>query len=154
LQRIFGGAIVLLAAAWLAGCRSETQTAPPPAEEHAHADTYSEAVELLDTAGAKIRDAFTSGDPEAGHGALHSVAHALESIEGLAEKAELPEADRAEVSAATDKLLDAYMKLDGSLHGGAEVAYDDVSEAIDSGLAVLKSKVDAAAADLDHGDHD
>lgn len=131
----------------LTGC-SKTETTdsssigPPPeldAEElaHAHPETFVAAMQELETAKSQIQTAFENGTPDDAHDALHEIGHVLECLPELAKTETEDPAQHQAVADATDKLFDAYEKLDGSMHGGDEVKYESIKEDIDSAIATL-----------------
>lgn len=121
---------------------------------------YRSAVTSLEQHGAKIREAFTSGKPEDAHDALHEVGNILDQFPKLIDSTQLSVEDRKAAKQAADELFDAYTELDMSLHDGEKVAYDNVSEKIETNLAILKAKSAAAGAsgapivEAAHDDHE
>ena len=53
-------------------------------------------------------------------------------------KAALAEADVTELKTTADGLMDAFGKVDATMHGDGEVKYSDVSEQVDKAVATLK----------------
>jgi hypothetical protein len=131
----------------LTGCtKTESTTTstigPPPelsAEElsHVHPETFSAAMEQLATFKTQIQTAFEGGTPDDAHDALHEVGHVLGELPELAAKVTEDADKKKAVSEATEKLFDAYEKLDMSMHGGEEVKYEAIKEDVDSAMAVL-----------------
>ena len=127
---------------------SNTSTNKPPmaADElehahegdHVHAETYPEAVAMVDGLREKIRDAFAKGEGMSADEAVHEIGHVLEDMAMLAKKASLSEADQVSVGTAVESLLDAFEKIDEKLHGGDGVDYDAVAAEIDAALVTLK----------------
>lgn len=113
----------------------------PPVEEeheaHVHPESFAEAMEQLNTYRTEIATAFQSGEPDAAHDALHEVAHLLEALPALASDATEDAAKQESVQQASEKLMDAYAKLDGTMHGGEEVTYESVQAEIDDAFATL-----------------
>ena len=79
---------------------------------------------------------------------FHRVAHENKLVEkrGM----DIPDWKYAsdELKQASETLLDAFMKLDGVLHGGEEVTWEDVGDTISEAL----KKVAPHAGTLDHHD--
>ncbi len=138
----------LVVPASLVGCSKTESTATtpiglPPEDHdddhgHEHPETFADAMTQLSEFKTQIQTAFTTGDPDDAHDALHEVGHVLESLPDLAGKVTEDDASKEAVAAATDKLFDAYEKLDGSMHGGDEVKYETIQSEIDDAFTTLQ----------------
>ncbi len=131
----------------IAGCEKPAE-APKPADGADHADhpaptTLSEAVNQLEKMRDEVKKAFEAGTPEVAHDALHDVGDVLTATQTMA--GALAGDAKEAAKSATDALMDAFAKLDGGLHDGAEVAYDEVGEDIEAAIAKLKGLLPAAA---------
>ena len=131
----------------LVGCSKTESTAtssiglPPELDEeelaHDHPETFEAALEQLTTFKSQIQTAFEGGTPDDAHDALHEIGHVLGELPELAAKV-TDDADQKKVVAdATDKLFDAYEKLDKSMHGGDEIKYESIKEDVDSAFTAL-----------------
>jgi hypothetical protein len=104
--------------------------------------TLAQAIAQMRSHRDTVKAAFESGKPDECHEALHDIGHLLEQLPSIAAKSNLATDAQAELKGATDTLMDAFSKLDGSLHGDTEaVSYDDVAASIDEAL----TKLDAIA---------
>ncbi len=140
-------AVLPLSALALAGCGKPTaptvtNIGPPPVDEHEehahkHPETFAEAVEQLSTFKSEIQTAFTSGDPDSAHDALHEVGHVLEELPTLAEKVTEDAEERKAVVEAQEKLFTAFGKLDETMHGGEDVKYETLQADIDAAMEAL-----------------
>lgn len=106
-------------------------------DAHAHAETFPAALEQVVALKKQIQTAFEAGTPDDAHDAMHDVFHVLEDLTGLAEKATEDPAKITAVNEAAENLLDAYEKLDEGMHGGDQVEYSAVADAIDSAISKL-----------------
>ncbi len=144
---MFAFATAFLTPLALVGCsKSEpTTTAPiglPPEDDHdhdhQHPETFAAAMEQLGEFKSQIQTAFTTGTPDDAHDALHEIGHVLGELPELAGKVTDDAAKKEAVAAATEKLFNAYEKLDASMHGGDEVKYDALQADIDEAFATLE----------------
>lgn len=86
-----------------------------------------------------ILNAFKSGSPDDAHDELHEIGHLIESLPRLGEKSGLTPEANATIASANEKLMDAFGKLDETLHGGVAQNLDEISQKVESSLAELKS---------------
>jgi hypothetical protein len=122
--------LFVLSASVLVGCG-----APPK-------PTLAEAVQTLKSHRDVVKAAFDAGAPEDCHETLHEVGLLIEQLPSMAEQARLQAADMDEVKQAANKLMDAFGKIDKSLHGDPDGAtYSDVASEVDAALATLERKV-------------
>lgn len=152
----FFACVALVAALPLAvsGCnRTAEEANRPPVSidelesEHAgrpHAETYAEAVEDLDALRSQISEASAAGDIEKAHDPLHDIGHSLEHVVELANKQGLGADAVAEISAAVEKLLDAFGKVDAKLHDEPGAEYSEVEADVDAAFATLRKHLPAA----------
>ena len=120
----------------LVGCNTQPPAAPPT-------ESFVQAVDDLQTVRQQIEDAYTSGDGETAHHALHEVSAHLRRVL-VRSKTELSEADAADVEAAVEELNQAYVALDAGAHGGEAIAYDTIADKVARNFATLSR--------LAHGD--
>jgi len=106
--------------------------------DHAHAETYAEAVAELDAMRGQISQAFAAGDIDAADEPIHEVGHMLEDVVELAQKQGLEADALAEVGAAVDKLLDAFGRVDDKIHGGEGADYSEVEADVDAAFETLR----------------
>lgn len=113
--------------------------------DHGHADhdhnfeNLGEALVELEELSAEISVAFTSGEPESAHDALHHIPEVLEATETVVSKSSLSEDAKAEALKAVEELFDSYTALDQTMHGDGGKDFDEVKSSIESSIAVLKS---------------
>ena len=108
-------------------------------EKHDHSNmSLTDAVKEIVTLQKAIADAFAANDPEKAHDPLHEIGHIIEVLPAAGTKAALAEADVTELKTTADGLMDAFGKVDATMHGDGEVKYSDVSEQVDKAVATLK----------------
>ncbi|MEM9644670.1 MAG: hypothetical protein AAF989_06735 [Planctomycetota bacterium] len=107
-------------------------------DESAHPHSLSATVEHIKDEGGKITSAFASGKPQNAHHELHAIGGVIQSLPGLATKAGLSSEQQDSVAEITESLLDAFGKLDGTLHGGGDVEVDDIKTEISAQLEKLE----------------
>lgn len=110
---------------------------------HKHAETYPEAVAELEEMNQAIASAFASNDVDAAHDPLHEVGHVLDELPALAKKHQLGDEAVAAISAAVEKLFEAFGKVDEKFHGGEGATYDEVKADVDSSMDVLRQYLPA-----------
>ncbi len=117
--------------------------------EHAeggdHPKTYAEAVTKIAALHDTVRDSLSAKENSKADEAVHELGHLLEDVPGLAGAASLSADDLADVKKAAEELLDLYGKIDEQLHGGKDIAYDELSAKIDAAVDRLKSRAGAEA---------
>ena len=115
------------------------------AHEHEHADpkTFAEGMAQLKEHSETIAKAFVKDAPESAHEAahhsLHDVGHALEALEKFGKDLKLADDEKAKVMEAIKSLFDNYGKIDGAMHDGTAVKYDDMKDAIQKALDTLSA---------------
>ncbi|MCA9010076.1 MAG: hypothetical protein KDB01_10035 [Planctomycetaceae bacterium] len=150
------------------GCEESTNTttmAPPgdhghAHDEHAHGpESLSDALNELTTMRNSVRDAFAKNDPDAAHDPLHEVGHVLEAIPELAKKENAAAENQAAIEKSVNDLMDAFGRVDKTMHGQEGSTYSEESATIDAALEALSqacglasSKVDASTADAPAAD--
>ena len=155
----FSPAILALTAAVLSTLPAGCQPAQPPAaqapQQEEPAMSLAQSTRLIQDHAEKIREAFGNEDPVAAHDEMHEIGNLLTELPELPEVAKLPAPQQAELQVAAESLLDAFMQLDGVLHGGADVSWDDVGDKVAEGMQTLKPHAaPAAATPDDEHDHD
>ncbi|MEM6777098.1 MAG: hypothetical protein AAF670_05545 [Planctomycetota bacterium] len=101
-------------------------------------NSLGDAARKIASMGTKITAAFAGETPDEAHEELHDIGHLIETLPGLATKADLPEEQQAAVRDSMEALMDAFGELDATLHGGDEVDVDQVSEKISTELEKLR----------------
>ena len=112
--------------------------------DHGHGEqpkTYAEAVEKVEELRNSIRDSLAAKDNDKADVAVHAIGHVLEALPKLAEEASLADAEKGEVKAASEKLLDEFGKIDEELHGEKPSTYSERSEQIDAAVEQLHKLV-------------
>lgn len=104
-----------------------------------HPESLSEAIDAIAKSGTLILNAFKSGSPDDAHDELHEIGHLIECVPRLGEKSGLTPEANATIASANEKLMDAFGKLDETLHGGVAQNLDEISQKVESSLAELKS---------------
>lgn len=142
-MRLAQASTAALLAVALTGCPQSSPSASRPAEgENAHGEhgqkpaTLPATYQAIAETSEKIEAAFKAGTPEEAHNPLHEIAHLIKKLPDMAAKAGVQATD--EVQQATDQLMDAYGKLDGGMHGGEKVGWDDVQPEIDEAMQKFK----------------
>lgn len=128
---------------------------------HEHAETYAGALAELHELEDAVRTAFTDGNPEDAHDALHEVGHVLELVVELANsEGQTPERMQAIVG-AVESLFASYGAIDKGMHGDKGAAWKDVAEDVEKAMAVLQEGVAVEGHEHEgddhaeeHGDHD
>jgi len=108
-------------------------------EGDGHPESISQAVDQIKEMGDKIITAFADGSPDDAHDELHEIGHVIERLPELATKASLTADQEQKVGEITEALMDAFGELDGTLHGGEDVAVDEISEKISTQIKKLQS---------------
>jgi hypothetical protein len=91
--------------------------------------TFRDAIAALIDHDDRIRAAFEADDPDAAHDDLHAIGHLLEDQPKLAGTAGVA-IDRQAVERSAGILLDAFARIDDTLHGGTGSTYAEESQAI------------------------
>ena len=147
-----------------AGCGEGTgKTAAPTATDdhdhdhghgHEHADSYAGVLAELSELQSVVQKAFTDGDPDSAHDALHEVGHVLELTVAMAQKEGSSKERLEEVTVAVESLFEAYGAIDKGMHGGEKMAWSDVSADVETAMAVLKEGVEDGHGHDEHEGHD
>lgn len=114
--------------------------------DHDHGDeyeSYAAAVAAIAQLRDSVRDGMAADNHEEADEALHEIGHLLEHVPELAEKASADSIDVDAVKQAVDTLLDAFGRIDETLHGGEGSTYDDESAEIDAAIATLQDQAAA-----------
>lgn len=143
------------------GCEESTNTntmAGPGEHAHAHEghghgpESLADALNELTTMRNSIRDAFAKNDQDAAHDPLHEVGHVLEAIPELAKKENAAAENQAAIEKSVNDLMDAFGRVDKTMHGQEGSTYSEESATIDAALEALSqacglssSKVEAPA---------
>lgn len=114
-------------------------------EQHHHPETLAGLLDELSEKYLAIKGAMEKGDTEAAHGPLHDIGHLLESdhavVPELLKKSSLDDEAKAKFTAATTKLFDEFLKLDGTFHGGPGVEWADLDKNIAPAMEELKGLI-------------
>lgn len=132
------------------GCQSTSETAKEDdghehGHDHDHADvsmTFQDAVAELTAMRDQISNAIENDDPELAHNPLHEVSEILEAIPELAADTDLPESEWQQVKAETERLFDAFSKIDSAFHkqgSDKKAVYEEVKASINEGVANLEA---------------
>lgn len=113
------------------------------AHEHADPKSFAEGLAELKEHGEAIASAFVKDAPESAHEtahhALHDVGRALEALEKFGKELTLPDDEKAKVMEAVKKLFEVYGNIDGAIHDGKEVKYDEMKDAIKQAMDTLSA---------------
>ncbi len=148
------------------GCsESSNSDTASPAVEHAHTgddhgpESLRDAVAELTSTRDAIRDAFAKNDQDAAHDPLHEVGHVLEAIPELAKKEKVSVKDQNAIEKAVNDLMDAFGRVDKTMHGQEGSTYSEESATIDAAVEALSqacglssAKVESAAEVTPAGD--
>ena len=126
------------------GCsESSNSDTASPAVEHAHTgndhgpESLKDAVAELTSTRDAIRDAFAKNDQDAAHDPLHEVGHVLEAIPELAKKEKVSVKDQNAIEKAVNDLMDAFGRVDKTMHGQEGSTYSEESATIDAAVEAL-----------------
>ncbi len=108
-------------------------------DEHVHATSYNQSVEMLESMVTKARAAKEKDDHDSLDNTVHEIGHALEDVNDLATKDSLDAAAKEKIAEAVEILMDAFGKVDEKLHGGKGADLADVEATIAPALDTLKS---------------
>ena len=163
-QRVAIG--LALATCLVAGCGTSEPPPTPSPPPQKPTLSLSVAATQISSHAEEIRQAFADDDPAAAHDALHDIGRLLQDLPNLPDVAQLAQPAQEEIRQASETLLDAFTRLDGVLHGGEAVAWDEVGDAIETALGqlsnhagpVLGAAAGEASSSHEHdesdGDHD
>ncbi len=126
------------------GCTesSKTDTAASSAEHaHSHDDhgpeSLKDAITELKSMRDTIRDGFAKNDQDAAHDPLHEVGHVLEAMPELAMKEKVSAENQVAIEKAVNSLMDAFGRVDKTMHGQEGSTYSEESATIDATLITL-----------------
>lgn len=108
-------------------------------DDHVHATTYNQSIEMIESMVADARAAKEKNDHEKLDETVHGIGHALDDVNGLADKASLDADAKEKIAQAVDTLLDEFGKVDEKLHGGDGADLADIEATIAPALDTLKS---------------
>lgn len=115
-------------------------------EEHDHGpESLKDAISQLTTFRDVVRDSFAKNDQDAAHGPLHEVGDILELIPKLSEKEKVSAEKQAAIQTSVDTLMDAFGRVDKTMHGQEGSTYAEESATIDAALTTLIAASDPAA---------
>jgi hypothetical protein len=114
--------------------------------EHDHGpESLKEALAEVTSLRNIIRDSFAKNDQEAAHGPLHEVGEILEAIPELAKKEKVSPEDQTAIESSVNTLMDAFGRVDKTMHGQEGSTYAEESATIDKALNELAAACDPAA---------
>ena len=90
----------------------------------------------------EIKAAFDGGNKDEAHDPLHEIGHLVQQLPEAAAETDLAEADWNAVKEASEKLMEAFGKVDALFHddeGGSTFA--EVEEDVQAAMAVLQEKL-------------
>ena len=137
------------------GCEESTSTAPIASSgEHVHGhddhehgpESLTDAMNELTSMRNTIRDAFAKDDQDGAHGPLHDVGHVLEAIPELAMKEKVTAENQAAIEKSVNDLMDAFGRVDKTMHGQEGSTYAEESATIDAALEALSQACGLASA--------
>jgi hypothetical protein len=113
---------------------------------HSHAPTTSvEGLAELTSLRNTIRDAFAANDMDTAHDPLHVVGDVLLAIPELAKKENVDSEKLASIQKAVDTLMDAFGRVDKTMHGQEGSTYAEESATIDAAVLELESLLNPSA---------
>ena len=115
--------------------------------DHSHAPaTSGEGLAELTSLRNAIRDAFAANDMDTAHDPLHEVGDVLLAIPELAKKKENVDSDKlASIQKAVDTLMDAFGRVDKTMHGQEGSTYAEESATIDAAVLELELLLNPSA---------
>lgn len=140
------------------GCEESTNTnTAAPAGEHVHGhdehdhgpESLKDAMTELTSMRNTIRDAFAKNDQDAAHDPLHEVGHVLEAIPELAKKEKVTAENQAAIEKSVNDLMDAFGRVDKTMHGQEGSTYSEESATIDAALEALSQACGLASAKVE-----
>ncbi|MFO0999370.1 MAG: hypothetical protein U0936_03460 [Planctomycetaceae bacterium] len=116
------------------------------AHGHGHAPTTSaEGLTELTSLRNTIRDAFAANDMDKAHDPLHEVGDVLLAIPELAKTENVDSEKLASIQKAVDTLMDAFGRVDKTMHGQEGSTYAEESATIDAAVVELESLLNSSA---------
>lgn len=138
--------IVTLSLTIGSGCSDAAKEATSPlSSSHSHnhdghdhgprtlKDAVAELTALRDT----IRDSFARNDHDAAHDPLHDVGELLDSIPKLSAQEKVDAEQQAVIETQVNTLMDAFGRVDKTMHGQEGSTYAEESATIDNALSAL-----------------
>ena len=126
------------------GCSESSKPVDPGnSDKHVHShedhspESMKDAVTELKAMRDTIREAFAKNDQDGAHDPLHEVGHVLEAIPELAKKEKVTTENQAAIEKAVNSLMDAFGRVDKTMHGQEGSTYSEESATIDATLAAL-----------------
>ena len=108
--------------------------------DRSHAPTTSgEGLAELTALRNTIRDAFAANDMDTAHDPLHEVGDVLLAIPELTKKENIDSEKQASIQKAVDTLMDAFGRVDKTMHGQEGSTYAEESATIDAAVLELES---------------
>ena len=93
----------------------------------------------MEALSTEIQTAFADGTPAEAHDAMHSIAHVIGDLETVANRDKYTDQQTADIMAAAEKLMESFESLDGVLHGGKEIGFEEVEPQVKEAMEALKS---------------
>ena len=141
--------IAFLMCAVLLGCSNQEADS---GDDHSHGhdhDHSAEAqvpfdslVEQICQHRDSIKSAFDADNHDEAHDPLHEIGHLITQLPDAASQTDLAESDWNQVKGASDKLMEAFGKIDMLFHGDESgVKFPEVEQEIATAITVLEEKV-------------
>jgi hypothetical protein len=153
--------LILSLPCFFAGCESSSTPPKKPAQakgheghdhtghdhdhDHDHDHEGEKALSLKDALAksmemaVKIREAGEKGDYEPVHNQIHEIGHLLDALAAKAKAENKSGDEQAAIKKGADGLFAAIDKIDGALHDGKTIKFDEVKDAFDSSFQALKA---------------
>ena len=116
---------------------------PSSTHDHSHAEhdhgpqSLKDAIVELTILRDTIRDSFAKNDQDAAHGPLHKVGEVLEAIPKLSVTENLGAEQQTAIETLVTTLMDAFGRVDKTMHGLEGSTYTEESTTIDTALTDL-----------------
>lgn len=119
-------------------------------EVHDHGpESLKDALAELTSLRNTIRDSFSKNEQDAAHDPLHEVGHVLEAIPELAKKENATAENQATIERSVNDLMDAFGRVDKTMHGQEGSTYTEESATIDAALESLSQACGLASAKVE-----
>lgn len=149
LKVVFLSLVPLIAGCQDDGTRRDANAGGESAEHdhgHSHAPaTSGEGLAEVTSLRNTIRDAFAANDMDTAHDPLHEVGDVLLAIPELAKKENVEAEKLASIQKAVDTLMDAFGRVDKTMHGQEGSTYAEESATIDAAVLELESLLNQSA---------
>ena len=149
LKVVFLSLVPLIAGCQDDGTRRDANAGGESAEHdhgHSHAPaTSGEGLAEVTSLRNTIRDAFAANDMDTAHDPLHEVGDVLLAIPELAKKENVEAEKLASIQKAVDTLMDAFGRVDKTMHGQEGSTYAEESATIDAAVLELESLLNPSA---------